>query len=387
MWWIFCIRMAISQPTSTLRVVAAGDTLVHWRVKKTAQTKNELGSDGKSMNHGGFDWILADIAPVFRKADIGFVNLETPTDPDMHTKIHGEILNAPVVFLDALKHAGINVVSFANNHSFDQGPIGLMRTITELENRSVMAVGAGEDCEAARALQTKTIRGVRVGFLAMTDLMNINDNTNPSEPCVSLPGPLCQENCVPDRDALWYHIEETSLLSSIRAAKSHVDVLIFSFHWGTEYRAKPLPLYSNLAPKMMEAGVDILLGHHSHTLQPVTHYTKKNGDEGVVAYSLGNLFSDMSRKYGRYPTQTTKAKTRDGLILSIDISIIRLENERKRIQVSQVDLIPLWTENNNDADLPEIRPRRHSTILGEHPHKQDFIDIRKKGIPTLEYFP
>ena len=72
-----------------------------------------------TKNNGGFDWILEDVAPVFRDADIGFVNLETPTDPDFHTKIHGEILNAPVVFLDALKHAGINVVSFANNHSFD----------------------------------------------------------------------------------------------------------------------------------------------------------------------------------------------------------------------------------------------------------------------------
>ena len=202
MWLFILVYVAISQPTSTIRVVASGDTLVHWRVKKTARTKNILDADGKTTNHGGFDWILEDVAPIFRQADIGFVNLETPTDPDMHTKIQGEILNAPVVFLDALKHAGITVVSFANNHSFDQGPIGLTRTLEELDKRSILTVGAGKNCRSAHALQLKIVRGVRVGFLAMTDLMNINDNTIDSDPCVALPGPLCEENCVPDRDAL-----------------------------------------------------------------------------------------------------------------------------------------------------------------------------------------
>ena len=79
-------------------LLRSGDTLVHWRVKQTARTKNRISKDGKTENNGGFDWILADVAPVFRNADIGFVNLETPTDPDMHTKIHGEILNAPLFF-------------------------------------------------------------------------------------------------------------------------------------------------------------------------------------------------------------------------------------------------------------------------------------------------
>ena len=249
MWLFGLMCIGYSQPKSeSIRIVASGDTLVHWRVKKTAQTKNKIGSNGKTENNGGFDWILADIAPVFQQADIGFVNLETPTDPDMHTKIHGEIFNAPLVFLDALKHVGINVVSFANNHSFDQGPIGMMRTIKELEKRSIMVVGAGKDCHTASALQIKDIRGLRIGFLAMTDLMNINDNQAESEPCVALPGPLCKENCVPERDALWFHIEEGSLLSSIQKAKSQVDILIFSFHWGTEYLLRPLPLYANLAP-------------------------------------------------------------------------------------------------------------------------------------------
>ena len=387
MWLLSVVCIGFSQPNSeNIRIVASGDTLVHWRVKKTARTKNVLNTDGTTINHGGFDWILEDVAPVFQKADIGFVNLETPTDPDMHTKIHGEILNAPVVFLDALKHAGINIVSFANNHSFDQGPIGMMRTIQELEQRAIMVVGSGKDCRTAHALQIKEVRGVRVGFLAMTDLMNINDNTIDAEPCVALPGPVCQEDCVPDRDALWYHIEEASVISSIRQAKSQVDILVFSFHWGTEYRLQPLPLYSKLAPKMMEAGVDVLLGHHSHTLQPIVQYTKKNGNEGVIVYSLGNLFSDMSRKYGRYP-KTTKGKTRDGMLLAIDISLNRLQDEMKRIRISHVEIIPLWTENNNNAELPGIRPRRHSTILKENAHRQDFIDIRKRGIPSLEYFP
>ena len=141
----------------------------------------------------------------------------------------------------------------------------------------------------------------------MTDLMNINDNQVDSEPCVALPDLYAKRTVFQIEMPCGTTSKKTSLLESIQMAKSQVDVLVFSFHWGTEYQMKPLPLYSRLAPKMMEAGVDVLLGHHSHTLQPIVRYTKKSGDEGVIAYSLGNLFSDMSRKYGMYP-ESSKGK-------------------------------------------------------------------------------
>ena len=384
---LICVLITFAQPQpKKIRIVASGDTLVHWRVKKTAMTKNTVNEKGVSTNHGGFDWILEDVSPVFQAADIAFVNLETPTDPQMHTKIHGEIFNAPLVFLDALAHAGINVVSFANNHSFDQGPEGLVRTITELEHRSIIPLGAGADCATAYALRTKTVHGVRVGFLALTDLLNINQNMTDSDPCVALPGPLCTQDCVPDRDALWFHIDEPALLASLNKAKSQVDILILSFHWGTEYLDTPLTLYSTLAPKLMEAGVDVLLGHHAHTLQPVVRYIKENQSEGIIAYSLGNLFSDMSRKYGRYPEGTARGKTRDGVLLSLEAEIRFSDLGESVITFPKLELIPLWTENSNDAQLPNIRVRRHSTIIREDPERKSFVEKRRKGMPfsTLE---
>jgi hypothetical protein len=389
-FFCFLLCTAVADPSSgveTIHLVASGDTLVHRRVKKTARTKDKRDEAGNSLNNGGYDWILEDVAPVFRAADISFVNLEAPTDPDMHRKIKGEIFNAPVVLLDALAFAGINVVSFANNHTFDQGPIGLVRTRTELEKRSIMVVGAGEDCAQADALQIKEVRGVRIGFLAMTDLLNINDNSDPTIPCVSLPGPQCTQDCVPDRDAIWYHIEEERLLSRIQNAKSKVDVLIYSFHWGIEYTNKPLPLYKKLAPKMIEAGVDVLLGHHPHTLQPVVRHTRENGSEGVIAYSLGNLFSDMSRRYGRYPTNTTRGKTRDGILLSLKINVQKNMKNSNRITMQELQLIPIWTENSRDDQSPDIRVRRHQSILNEDPHRKKFIEQRRKAMSFLSLPP
>ena len=157
----------------SIDIVASGDTLLHYRVKKTARLQERRDEKGNSLNNGGYDWILEDVAPIFQQADIAFVNLESPTDPDYHRKIQGEIFNAPPVFLDSLAHAGIDIVSFANNHSFDQGPLGLLRTLDELKQRSISVVGAGRDCASARTMKVLTVGKITVGFLALSDLSEV----------------------------------------------------------------------------------------------------------------------------------------------------------------------------------------------------------------------
>jgi len=375
-----------AEPTllSSFQIVAAGDTLVHRRVKKTARTKNIINENGVTQNNGGFDWILEDVAPILQQADIAFVNLESPTDPDFHRPIRGEVFNAPVDFLGALSTAGFDVLSFANNHSYDQKSEGLVRTLAEVENREMTAIGAGRSCAEAKKIHIVKVDAIRVGFLAITDLLNINENTDVDTPCVYLPGPKCQKNCTPDRDAIWYHIDENALISDIQTAKRQVDVLILSFHWGIEYRTKPLSLYTALAPKLMEHGVDVLLGHHPHVLQPVVRHTRSNGDEGVIAYSLGNFFSDMGKKYGMYPTSTTRGKTRDGILLSIDIAVYQLENGQRKITIPKLAPIPIWTENANSNDNPQIRVRRHSTILKEDPSRKAFVEKRRQAMSFIE---
>lgn len=378
-------QLALGEAT-TLHLVASGDTLVHRRVKKTAQQHRLFTEAGTTSNNDGYDWILEDVAPVFREADIGFVNLETPTDPAFHRSLQGEILNAPLAFLDALSFAGINVVSFANNHSYDQGLVGLQTTIREAQKRNMLVVGAGNTCAEAQEPKQMKVKGLTVAFLGMTDLLNIQDNTHPNEPCVWISGLQCRENCFPDRDAIWYGIDEESLLRSIQEAKSKADVLVFSFHWGIEYTQEPLELYTQLAPKMIDAGVDVLLGHHAHTLQPVVKHKRQDGSEGIIAYGLGNLFSDMGRRYGAYPENPSIAKTRDGMLLSLKIHVDKSE-EKQMVSISKVEAVPIWTENESNSDTPNIRVRRHQTILNADPSKKDFLEGRRKEMNWLPLQP
>lgn len=384
-WFFLTVLLAFSEPI-IIHIVASGDTLVHNRVKKTAMQKSRFNEKGQSTNNYGYDWILEDVAPVFQEADIGFVNLETPTDPSFHRSLQGEILNAPLSFLDALVHAGVNVISFANNHSSDQGLEGLRTTIIEAQKRKLHVVGAAQTCPQAEEAQIIDVKGVRVGFLGMTDLLNIQDNTHPQEPCVVISGVQCVDHCFPDRDAIWYAIDEEKLLTRIHKIKSRVDVLVFSFHWGIEYTQQPLDIYTNLAPKMIEAGVDVVLGHHAHTLQPVVVHNKQNGNQGVVAYSLGNLFSDMAKRFGPYPDNPMVATTRDGMLLSIKLSVQKYDTGT-RISIATLEAIPTWTENDSSSDSPNIRVRRHQTIFTEDPSKKLFLEGRRKGMSFLPLRP
>ena len=139
MFWMWCCLSGYAEPTllSSFQLVAAGDTLVHRRVKKTARNHNIRNEEGTTMNNGGFDWILEDVSPIFQQADVAFLNLESPTDPDVHRRIRGEVFNAPVDFLGALSTAGLDVLSFANNHSYDQTAQGLLRTLSEIRKKGM----------------------------------------------------------------------------------------------------------------------------------------------------------------------------------------------------------------------------------------------------------
>ncbi len=339
---------------SRVSVVAVGDLLPHRAVKAT----------GAKL---GWDLVFKDIQPLVEEADIAFANLEGPVAPVAHTGTHGEVFNAPAELLDGVKAAGFDVLSLANNHAYDQGVAGLTETVTNVETRGMLPVGAGRSCEAAMAAQIVEHDGVKVAFLATADLTNIDENGEPTDACVFWAGDECEgEDCGPDRDAIHFRPDLKRLTSAIEAAAARSDFVVLSFHWGNEYRTEPLPEYPKLAPKLIEAGADVILGHHPHVLQPIARI----GD-GLVIYSLGNFVSNMAANYDPETSSVGRGNTRDGAMLRFTL----VKNPDGSRIIEDVSAIPLWTLN--DAEKPEVRVTTHENLEGK------LLEIRAKAVGDI----
>lgn len=296
-----------------------------------------------------------------RSADIAFANLESPIAPDHHKRIHGEVFNAPASLAGGLAEAGFDVLSMANNHVWDQGADGMLETRTRVLDAGMQPVGVGSSCDQAAAPVIVEANGVRVGFIALADLLNLDASDETA--CVFVPGELCQTDCLPDRDALYFPIRVDRVHAAIARAAEQADVVVVSAHWQTEYHTDPLPEYPVLARGFIDAGAHVVLGHHPHVLQPIEAY----GD-GVIAYSLGNFVSDMGRRYEPSTAAVRRGDTRDGLMLELDI----------RVRGEEVRVLPIphptWVHNAESitvlpqSELPEalrtLRAARVQEVLG-----------------------
>ena len=212
------------------------------------------------------------VKPLLDAADIRFVNLEcTISDQGGETQspIGKLVFTAPPPTAPALARANIDIVSLANNHAWDYGESALRETFTRLDAAEVAYVGAGPDRAAAYGPRVLTHRGVKVAFVAVTDIWNQELDPHPGHEIVA--------------DA---NIE--SLAESVRAAKRAADVVVVSHHGGYEYMDRPHPGTLALFDAAFAAGADAVIGHHPHVVQRVSFVGGK-----PALYSIGNLLMRM----------------------------------------------------------------------------------------------
>lgn len=218
----------------------------------------------------------ACLAPLFAAADIGFVSLDcaldtggTPPEPDEY------LVAADPVGLAFLVAAGVHVVSLASNHTTDFGPESLVVGQRHLEQHGLIGVGAGDNLVAARRLRIVCRRGIRIGFLAYAS----------AHPWVGArPATQAGGGTAP--------LEAALVAADVRAARSQVEYLVVSMHWGKENLHYPAPDVRQLGRQVIEWGGDVVVGHHPHVVQGHEVWGR-----GVVFYSLGNLL------YPDYPAQ------------------------------------------------------------------------------------
>lgn len=237
------------------------------------------------------------------EADLVFGNCETPYSergsPIPKSGAAVAIKSHPRC-LPSLGAAGFHLMSFANNHCMDYGPEAFLDTVTALRENGVTPVGAGKNLAEARQPVVVERNGNRVAFLAYAAVMWPGTEAAQGRPgCAPMrihtvyrdmeahqPGSVPDILTFADRDHL------AMMREDIQRARSLAPVVVLSFHWGIHFTPVVLAMYeSEVARAAIDAGADLILGHHQHVVKGIQVYRGK-----VIFHGLGNFASSRVRR-------------------------------------------------------------------------------------------
>ncbi len=260
----------------------------------------DRGVEYKVKTEGGGDWRFPFrlISSQSQKADIFFINLEGPVSKRGRRQGSIYSFRFEPESIEGLRFAGVDVVSLANNHTLDYGREALLDTFENLKNNGIVYTGAGKDKEEAFSLKTLKIGENKVGFLAYTDMGSVYWQAKSDYAGLAW---IDKERI----DNVYNYIKK------IKREKL-ADILIVSLHSGVEYSRQPTAFQKNFARSCINAGADIVAGHHPHITQPIEEY--KNG---YIAYSLGNFLFDQGFSVETMKGVILEAQIKDGKITKV----------------------------------------------------------------------
>lgn len=256
----------ILTPVQQIDLLFAGDIMQH-----ETQLDMARQNDGKYS----FKYSFRHIKELVKSADISVANLETTIGKSGYSGYPS--FCAPDSFLHAVKDAGFKVLLFANNHCMDKGKRGALYTLDMLDSLQISHCGVYRNAKEREERYPLIIeeKGIRVAILNYTYGTNGRDIPHPM--VVNL-------------------IEKETISRDIQTAKEKApDAIIACMHWGDEYVSLPPQHIKELSDWLIEQGVDHIIGNHPHVVQPIEiRESKTTPDRNVVAYSTGNLVSNMS---------------------------------------------------------------------------------------------
>ncbi|NPV02376.1 MAG: CapA family protein [Brevinematales bacterium] len=245
-----------TSPGATSIVIAfAGDTFFDRRLLPGLKNGGDLFRDVRIAAAG---------------SDFFIVNLETPISSG------GTPYDKPFVFraspdkAEVLSNAGINIVALANNHMMDYGVGAILDTREILTKAGIAFTGAGTNLAQASQPVILEKNGIKIGFLSF-----------------GLNGPLDLMDATPKRGGT-APIQLSNILPILKALRPQVDFLIVALHDGEEYFEIPIPRVLTNYRAIIDAGADLIIGHHPHILEGI-----EKRANGVIFYSMGNLLFDQ----------------------------------------------------------------------------------------------
>lgn len=313
------------EPTyQTATIASTGDLLLHDRVLQSCLDGSEYS----------FDAMFEEIKPYYTAYDYMVMNLEVTLGGTEAGKYRGYPgFNSPDVIIDTLKRVGVDSVLFANNHAYDTGKSGFLRTMRVLGEKKIDFMGARQNT-ADKRYAVKEINGIKIGMVCYTY------STKATNGNIALNGITMSS----DTGALVNTFQYDNLtafyseISSIYTAMKNegVDATIIYVHWGNEYQYSPNTYQKQIAQKLSDTGFDVIIGGHPHVIQPMTTLTGSSGNKTVCLYSMGNALSNQRKDV---LDADKSGHTEDGLIFEVTF-----KKENGKTTVSEVDIMPTWVD-------------------------------------------
>ncbi len=238
-----------------------------------------LGDHYFSIGHGTASTVSqrkslgidAELTHIFNNADVAFCNMECPLShiSCRNSKLEKAVFRGHPNFARLISKAGFSVVSVANNHICQHGLNAFDDTVTVLESQSIKAIGLANLASIGKYSTIPyfaTIRGVSIGFLSYS---------------------LVPERYIPTQNK-YASSTKQQILQDVKELAQNVDIVIVSIHGGEEAVLLPPPHIISCFRDIIDAGATIVLGHHTHVLQPLEKWGK-----GLIIYSLGDFIFDL----------------------------------------------------------------------------------------------
>lgn len=305
-------------------IVSLGNLIIHQSQINGA--KNENGYD--------FSPSFQYIKEMVSEADISLGILEGALAGGEPTGY--PIFNSPDEVIDSLRDTGIDVVNYANNHIYDYDDEGLQRTIEITKEKGLDVLGV-KSTEEEKSYLVKEVDGVKIGFASYvfeTETINGYKTIN------SNPVSINSENLI---NTFNYNDLESfynRIASEISAMKAEgVEFIIASMHWGEEYNTYIEATQNEIAKKLNELGVDIILGGHPHVIQPYEIICNESGHSTFVIYSQGNSLSNQSEQ------EIGVAESEDGIMIKFT-----LEKKDGNVSLKEYKIIPTWVYKEEKGD-------------------------------------
>jgi poly-gamma-glutamate capsule biosynthesis protein CapA/YwtB (metallophosphatase superfamily) len=318
-------------------------------------------------------------APVLRSADVAFCQLEcnlTTRGRRMPQARHTH-RGSPGTAI-AMKEAGFDVVSFAGNHCMDWGLEGFDDTVHHLESAGLTVVGVGHDIQAARRARIVEADGVRIAFLACSSILPAAYWATPDRAgCAPMRAHTLYEQIeldqpgTPARIHTWAHAGDLDrLCTDIRDAAASADVVAVSVHWGIHFIPGSLADYQReVAYAAIDAGADLILGHHAHILKGVEIYRGK-----PILYSFGNFAMDLrmtpehaaSRGFKEVQALAPEWEPDFDSLYNFphdSRKTVMLRAALSRNGVESLELLPAWINDNAQPEPLSREDSRYAEVL------------------------
>ncbi len=309
-----------------VQIAATGDIMMHdWQII------------GGKQEDGTYDFshFFPKIKPYLSKADVAIGNFEFTLRGKEPYKGY-PLFNAPDSVVDALKDAGMDMVSTANNHSMDGGVEGVKRTYRVLNEKGILTNGTAPSKEERKPTIFEK-NGIKIAFISYTEMTN------------GIPVPKS------------YLVNQIKKLKQLKediatAKEQGAEFIMVALHFGEEYLRSPNEYQRKVAKEVLESGADVIIGNHPHVLQRMEK-VNMDGKDKLIIYSLGNFISYQVKEH-----------TDESAIVYFDI----VKDSSGKVQVGDVSFLPILT----------YKKRYHVEVVPmtseEKPDEFDDLDITKK---------